>query len=111
MSDLIEVRRAKFEATESLRYYLASVIKGAEYFSGGEYVEPGIQSAWEWWNAALDSAVVELPNSDKAMLLVLGYQENINTNVTGTANWAVGIGAHIVSACADAIRAAGVPTK
>ena len=39
---------------------------------------------------------VVYPSVDQAMKLVMNYQENIRTNVTGTTNWAANLGMHII---------------
>ena len=39
---------------------------------------------------------VVYPSVDEVMKLVMNYQDNIRTNVTGTTNWAANLGMHII---------------
>lgn len=58
--NLIERRREAFEAHYSKE--LPRTEQNRFGRDGNRYCNPHIQSRWDGWNAALDSAVVELPD-------------------------------------------------
>lgn len=82
MTDKItEARRAKFEAWEDA---------GDITRSGDFYENPYVECAWQGFNAALDSVVVELPSCDPSEAVQHG---------------------DVINDCRNAIHAAGVRTK
>lgn len=61
--NLIERRREAFEAWALEKMYFQNPIAR---WQQGDYVIPATHVAWLAWNAALDSAVVELPDVQAA---------------------------------------------
>ncbi|MDG9785254.1 hypothetical protein [Metapseudomonas otitidis] len=59
--NLIERRRPAFEAWALANMNFRNPIAR---WQQGDYVHPSTHVAWDAWNAALDSPVVELPGDD-----------------------------------------------
>jgi hypothetical protein len=89
MDELTEVRRAKFDVFCQEHYYLRGLdTDRAPQGETDDYADMEIQVAWEVFNAALDSAAVELPDR----------MDRLGCS-------------HVIEACSRACHAAGVRTK
>lgn len=105
-----EKRRELFEADcrrKNMPFLSRSTAPGYAH----EYQDHVYQARWLGFNAALDLVDIKMPSSSDAMKTVFDYQNNKNTNVTGTTNWAANIGMVVVEECRDAINQTGLGLK